>query len=202
MIKSIEKSSNPQSAIHNPKEAVVIGVSAGGINALGKILPALPDDFPLPVIIVQHRHPTSDDQIIRIFNKKSSLTVKEADDKENIKPGIVYIAPPDYHLLIENDKTFSLSLDGPVNYSRPSIDVLFESASDVYGPYLIGIILTGANNDGSYGLKRIKERGGLAIVQNPETAEADIMPRAAIAAAKIDRVLTLERIVPFLVKLI
>jgi two-component system chemotaxis response regulator CheB len=122
------------------------------------------------------------------------LKIKYAEDKEKIRKGCVYIAPPDYHLLIEDDRTFSLSVDAPVNYSRPSIDVLFESASDVFSEHIIGIILTGANSDGSLGLKRIKERGGLTIVQSPQSAEYPVMPTAAIAETDVDYVLDIEEI--------
>jgi two-component system chemotaxis response regulator CheB len=181
--------------------AVVIGVSAGGMNALGAILPRLPANFPLPVIIVQHISSNSDAFMIRHFNSLSKITVKEADEKEPIKPGVAYFAPPNYHLLIEEDHTFSLSIEGRVNYSRPSIDVLFESALDAYCSKLIGIILTGANNDGSRGLKKIKDCGGLAIVQDPKTAEVSAMPEAALKISKIDHVLQLEEIAPFLIKI-
>lgn len=181
--------------------AVVIGVSAGGMNALGAILPRLPANFPLPIIIVQHISPRSDTFMIRHFNSLSKITVKEADEKESIKPGFAYFAPPNYHLLIEEDHTFSLSIEGRVNYSRPSIDVLFESALDAYCTKLIGIILTGANNDGSRGLKKIKDCGGLVIVQDPKTAEVPTMPEAALKISKIDHVLKLEEIAPFLIKI-
>jgi two-component system, chemotaxis family, protein-glutamate methylesterase/glutaminase len=181
--------------------AVVIGVSAGGMNALGKILPALPQDFPLPVIIVQHVSPSSDNYMVRHFNSHSQVTVKEADEKEQISPGVVYFAPPNYHLLIEEDRTFSLSTEGRVNYSRPSVDVLFESALDAYCSGLIGIILTGANNDGSKGLKKIKDCGGLAIVQDPATAEVPAMPEAALKLTRPDHILKLEDIAPMLIKL-
>lgn len=182
-------------------EAVVIGVSAGGLNALSAIIPLLPRDFSLPVIIVQHLHPYADDYLAHYLNEKGQLLVKYAEEKENIAAGVVYLAPPNYHLLIEDNKTFSLSIEGPVNYARPSIDVLFESAADVYGPGLIGIILTGANYDGSQGLKRIKEMGGLTIVQDPRTAEMDSMPKAAIAITKVDHILPLEQIGHFLADL-
>lgn len=181
--------------------AVVIGVSAGGMNALGAILPRLPADFPLPIVIVQHISPHSDTFMIRHFNSLSKITVKEADEKESIKPGFAYFAPPNYHLLIEEDHTFSLSIEGRVNYSRPSIDVLFDSALDAYCSKLIGIILTGANNDGSRGLKKIKDCGGLAIVQDPKTAEVSAMPEGALKISKIDHVLKLEEIAPFLIEI-
>ncbi len=178
--------------------AVVVGVSAGGLDALSAVIPELPDSFPLPVIIVQHRRPDHDDFLLKHLNALSPLRVKEADDKEPILRGTVYLAPPDYHLLIEANETFSLSVDERVNHCRPSIDVLFASAADVYADKLIGVVLTGGNSDGSRGLKLIKQRGGLAVVQDPATAEADFMPREAIKAAPVDRILSIEDIAPFL----
>lgn len=182
--------------------AVVIGVSAGGMSALGEILPKLPADFPVPVIIVQHISPQSDNYMIRHFNSLSKISVKEADEKEAILPGHAYFAPPNYHLLVEEDHTFSLSVENKVNYSRPSIDVLFESAIDAFCTSLIGIILTGANNDGSKGLKKIKDCGGLTIVQDPKTAEVSAMPEAAIKLFKPDHILKLKDIAPFLVNMV
>lgn len=182
-------------------EAVVMGISAGGLEALSIILPCLPGDFSLPVIVVQHRHPNSDDYLTSSLNAKCPLTVKEADEKEIISAGRVYLAPPNYHLLVEEDRSFSLSVSERVNHARPAIDPLFETASDAYGAKLIGVILTGANDDGSQGLKRIKERGGLAIVQAPATAEVASMPKSAIMATKADYVLPLAEIGPLLVNL-
>jgi two-component system chemotaxis response regulator CheB len=171
------------------------------MDALSIIIPGLPPAFPIPVVVIQHVSPHSDNYMTRYLDNISAIKVKEVDEKEKIKPGVVYTAPPNYHVLVEEDETFSLSLEERVNFARPSIDVFFQSAADVYGPHLVGIILTGANNDGSQGLKMIKEKGGLAIVQDPHTAEVDGMPRAAIEATKIDHILTLEQIAPFLVKL-
>lgn len=183
-------------------EAVVIGVSAGGMEALEIILPSLPGDYKLPVIIVQHMHPNSDNFLAVHLNKKCQISVKEAEDKETIKAGIAYVAPPDYHLMIEEDRSFSLCISEKVNHARPAIDVLFETAADAYGSKLIGIILTGANTDGSQGLKRVKERGGLAIVQDPVSAAIDAMPRGAIAATDVDHVIPLAQIGPFLVNMV
>ncbi len=180
---------------------IVVGVSSGGMEALSVIIPGLPAEFPVPVTVIQHISPRSDNYMTRYLDNISRLTVKEVDEKEQITPGFVYTAPPNYHVLVEEDKTFSLSVEERVNYARPSIDVLFESAADVYGPALVGIILTGANNDGSRGLRKVKERGGLAIVQDPKTALVGEMPRAAIAAAPVDHILHLEEIGPFLVKM-
>ncbi|MCJ7538961.1 MAG: chemotaxis protein CheB [Desulfobacterales bacterium] len=179
-------------------KAIVIGVSAGGRAALSKLFSCLPDRFPLPVIIVQHVRSTINRYRYTHFNNKCTLTIKEADDKEEIQPGSVYFAPPDYHLLIERDKTFSLSIDARVNYSRPSIDVLFESAVYVWSSGLIGILLTGASSDGAYGMQLIKEHGGLTIVQDPATAEYPVMPKAAIDAVAVDKILSIESIGEFL----
>lgn len=180
---------------------ITIGVSAGGMDALSIIIPGLPPAFPIPVVVIQHVSPHSDNYLTYYLDNISAIKVKEVDEKEKLRPGVVYTAPPNYHVLVEEDETFSLSLEERVNFARPSIDVFFQSAADVYGPHLIGIILTGANNDGSQGLKMIKEQGGLAIVQDPHTAEVDGMPRAAIEATKVDHILTLDQIAPFLVKL-
>ncbi len=186
----------------NRFEAVVIGSSAGGIKALRAVLSALPSEFPLPIIIVQHLHPHSDSYLARILGAKCGLKVKQADEKETIADGVVYIAPPNYHLLIEEDRSFSLSIEGPVNFARPSVDVLFETAIYAYRDKLIGIILTGANNDGNQGVKKIKQIGGYVIVQDPATAEADAMPNAAIAVTKVDKILPIEQIGPYLLQLV
>jgi len=186
----------------NPFEAVVIGSSAGGIKAVSMVLAALPREFPLPIIIVQHLHPHSDSYLAHILGNKCELNVKQADEKETIDKGVVYLAPPNYHLLIEEDRSLSLSIDKPVTYARPSVDVLFETAVYAYQDKLIGIILTGANNDGSQGVKKIKQIGGYVIVQDPATAEADAMPKAAIAATKVDSILPIEQIGPYLLQLV
>lgn len=182
-------------------EAIVMGASAGGMNALQTILRCLEKKFPIPIIIAQHLHPEGDDYMARHLNTICQLRVKESENREMIKPGTVYLAPPNYHLLIEKDKTFSFSTDDRVNYCRPSIDVLFDSAADVYGSKLIGIILTGANNDGALGMKKIKKQGGLTIVQDPSTSEVEIMPSSVIQLTTVDYILPLEEIGPFLVKI-
>lgn len=183
-------------------EAIVVGVSAGGYAVLNKILPDFASDFPVPVIIVRHMHHDSDDYSIRELDKKCALTVKIADEKELVEAGNIYFAPPNYHLLIERDHTFSLSVAEHVNYARPSVDVLFESASDVYRNKLIGVILTGANNDGSKGLNIIKNRGGIAIVQDPDSAEMAAMPKSAMQRTEIDYVLPPDKIALQLTKLV
>ena len=179
-------------------QAMVIGVSAGGFKALSKVLPHLRRTIPLPVFIVQHLSPVSDTYLIDHLRKICSVQVKLAEDKEPAEPGVVYLAPPDYHLLIEMDKSLALSLENRVNYSRPSIDVLFASAAEVFQAALIGVVMTGANADGAQGLARIKECGGLTVVQAPETAEVDIMPLAAIEAAPVDYIVPLDRLGIFL----
>ncbi len=176
---------------HNIK-AVVIGTSAGGLYALKKLLPALPSGYPCPLMIVQHMSPYSDNYMVRMLNEKSAITVKEADEKEPVVAGTAYIAPPDYHLLVESDLTLSLSMEEKVNYSRPSIDVLFETAADAYGPHLMGVVLTGANADGSEGLAYIHKKGGFTVVQQPGDAESPAMPEAAIARARPHKVLPLS----------
>lgn len=180
--------------------AVVIGASAGAIQALSLILPELPADFPLPVLIVVHVPADRNNILAPLFAPRCRLAVREAEDKEPALPGTIYFAPPDYHLLVETDGDLSLSADEPVLYSRPSIDVLFESAADAFGEALVGIILTGASMDGAAGLRTICEAGGVALVEEPETAYADTMPRAAIAACPTARVLTLDAIADYLTK--
>ena len=182
-------------------EAIVIGVSSGGMNALKIISSTLPAHFNLPIIIVQHLSAHSDSHWIKLLNEKSHLNVKEADEKEKIEKGTIYIAPPNYHLLIEKDKTFSLTIDERVNFARPSIDVLFESAAEAYKNKLIGIVLTGSNSDGTKGIKRIKDCGGLAIIQDPNTADSEYMPKSAIAAIEPDYIVSLEEIVELLIKI-
>jgi two-component system chemotaxis response regulator CheB len=179
---------------------VVIGTSLGGLSALQTVLGNLPTDFPLPVAIVQHRHKDSDDALRAMIQEYTSLTVREVEDKDEISPGKVYLAPADYHLLVEPG-FFALSTDEPVSYARPSIDVLFESAADIYKAQVIGVILTGANQDGMQGLKKIKAQGGKTIVQEPSTAASSIMPAAAISAVAVDWILSLCDIAPLLVNL-
>jgi two-component system, chemotaxis family, protein-glutamate methylesterase/glutaminase len=181
--------------------AVVMGVSSGGLEALKVLVPALRPDFEVPVLIVQHLSAQADSYLIRRLDEVSGLTVKEAEDKEILLAGVVYVAPPDYHLMVEADGSLTLSVDPKVNFSRPSVDVLFESASDAFADRLVGVILTGASQDGAKGLARIKRRGGLTIVQSPESAQADAMPRAAIQSTNVDHVLPLHEISPFLNKL-
>ncbi len=183
-------------------KAVVIGASAGGMETIGSILTKLPSNFAAPIVIVQHLSPESNGYMAKYLNQKCNIIVKEADDKENITPGTAYIAPSNYHLLVEKDGTLSFTVENKVNYARPSIDVLFETAADLYQDTLIGIILTGANSDGSKGLRRIKERGGLVIVQDPETALVQSMPKAAIKETTVDYILSVDKIIDKLIELV
>ncbi|MEG5124312.1 chemotaxis protein CheB [Microcoleus sp. ARI1-B5] len=218
-------------------EIVVIGTSLGGLQALTVLLANLPKSFPLPVVIVQHRHKSSQDRLSDFLQQQSSLPITDAEDKEPIAPGRVYLAPADYHLLIESPReweqslsendftrwgripvepihnskspivcrttpTFALSTEAPVCYARPSIDVLFESAADAFGEKAIGIILTGANSDGSEGLAKIKAEGGLTFVEEPASALCGTMPASAIANVEVDWILPLSKIAPCLVNLL
>jgi two-component system chemotaxis response regulator CheB len=177
---------------------VVIGASAGGLNALLDLFSVLPKYFPLPIIVAHHMHPTEKGHFVSIFHSRIALPVKVATDKECICPGVIYFAPPDYHLLVERDETLALSIDPKVNYSRPSIDVLFESAAYTWADSAIGIILTGANRDGARGLRVIRDYGGLTIVQNPDTAKFPAMPQAAIELGGAAYIMNLEKIGSFL----
>ncbi|MES2765550.1 MAG: chemotaxis protein CheB [Bacteroidota bacterium] len=179
-------------------ELVVIGGSAGSIDAVLKILKNLRADFAIPIIIVLHRKASHEEFFVSIFQKKTALKVKEAEGHETILPGFIYVVPSDYHLLIEDDKTLTLDVSEKVNYSRPSIDITLECAADVFKERLIGVILTGANADGAKGLARIKSQSGFAIVQNPATAEVDTMPKEAIKSTAVDHILELEDIARFL----
>lgn len=185
---------------YNEYRCIVIGVSAGGMLALSEILPELSTDFPVPIVIVQHLHPNQGKYHIQYFKDHCQLIVKEADELDVIKAGTIYFAAPNYHLLLEENLHFSFSIDRKVNYSRPSIDVMFVSAIDAFDGELIGIILTGANNDGATGLKQIKENGGITIVQDPKNAEVSSMPQAAINLHQPDFILTLHEIKELLIQ--
>lgn len=178
-----------------------MGGSAGGWEAFSLILSQLPEDYPLPVAAVLHVHPDQGEDFTDRMGRACKVRVRLAAEKDFLLPGVVTFAPPDYHLLIEWDKSHALSADPKVCYSRPSIDVLFESAASVYGPALVGVLLTGASRDGSAGLLRIKELGGITVVQAPETAEHPAMPRAAVETASPLHVLSLEEIALYLQRL-
>ncbi|PKF62589.1 chemotaxis protein CheB [Psychromonas sp. psych-6C06] len=180
----------------------MIGVSAGGLQALTTIIPSLPANFPIPIVIVQHRKHSDEDYLTPYLDERSELKVVPAVMGLKLQAGFVYIAPSGYHLLIERDATFALSIDQPVNYSRPSIDLLFDSAAICYQHTLIGLILTGANSDGSQGLKNINLYHGLSLVQHPESAEYPAMPLAALEATKVDYIISLPEIAKFLTSLL
>lgn len=190
------KGSNNNKKKTNRLAAVTIGASAGGLVALKQIVSQIDKNFKIPIIIVQHLHPESDDFVAKTLDTFCHSSVLEANEKEKISEGKIYLAPANYHLLIEDDFTFSLTIDPKVNYCRPSIDVLFESAARVYNSRLIGILLTGANIDGAAGLKKIKSLGGITIVQDPKTAEVDIMPQSAVNLFQVDYILPLQNIYP------
>jgi two-component system chemotaxis response regulator CheB len=171
--------------------AVVIGASAGGVEALGFLLGSLPADLRLPVVVVMHVLSGKPSRLAELFGSKCRVPVREASDKEPLVPGTIYIACPDYHLLVEPDFTLGLSNEEPVCWSRPSIDVLFESAAEAWGERLLGIVLTGANADGANGLRAVRAAGGLGWVQSPLEASSAVMPSAALKLAGADRVLEL-----------
>ncbi len=175
-----------------------IGASWGGLQAVSRVLADLPAECDLPIAIAQHRHPDSQERTLaELLNTQTSRPVLDVEDKMAIKPRHVYIAPPNYHLLVERG-SFALSVDERIKFARPSIDVLFETAADAYGAGVIGIILTGANDDGALGLARIKDVGGVALIQDPLGAARRAMPDAAIAATAADAILPLDAIGKFI----
>jgi len=179
-------------------DLICIGASWGGLNAVGRVLSDIPDEIEPPIVLAQHRHPSADGRTLaELLRLRMNRPVLDVVDKMPIELRHVYIAPPDYHLLVQRG-SFALSVDERVQYARPSIDVLFESAAYVYGPRVIGIILTGANEDGAAGLALIKQRGGVAVIQDPAEAARSTMPKAAIAATAADAILPLEEIGKFL----
>ena len=181
-------------------QLVVIGASWGGLKAVGAVLEGLPAHFGCAVVLAQHRSPASTGALAAVLQARTALAVREVEDKDLIEPGVVHLAPPDYHLLVEPGH-LSLSLDERVQYSRPSIDVLFESAAGSYGEGVVAVVLTGANEDGAAGVQAVKRAGGLTVVQDPATAESPLMPQAAVASGAADKVLSLGDIAPFLVEL-
>lgn len=173
---------------------IVMGGSWGGLQASLSVLSGLPANFKIPVLLVLHRLKNFESDLQGIFRNKLSMLVQEVEEKEKICAGTVYIAPSNYHVLIEKDQTFSLDVSEYENYSRPSIDVTFKSASEVYGAGTMGILLSGASKDGSRGLKEIHEKGGIVLVQDPEEAEVETMPKSAIKLIPDCKILTLKRI--------
>jgi two-component system chemotaxis response regulator CheB len=171
----------------------VVGTSWGGLAALRELVSYLPSDLTIPIVLVQHRHRQSDHMLPTLLQDRTTLAVYEVEDKTPIEGGKVFVAPADYHLLVELD-SFALSVDDPIRHARPSIDLTFSSAADYFGARTIGVVLTGANADGAVGLRRIADRGGLALVQEPATAESPTMPAAALKAVPSARVMTVGAI--------
>jgi len=180
---------------------LVIGGSAGSLEVLLEVLPLLNTNLLFPVVLILHRRATQENTLIRLLASKTKLPVKEAEEKEVMQKGHIYIAPADYHLLIEKDHTFSLDCSEKINYSRPSIDVTFESAAEVMGEKLIAVLLSGANADGTNGLRAVKQYGGMTVVQDPDNAEVAYMPKSAIDAQLADHVLTAKQLIDFINRL-
>ena len=179
---------------------VAVGTSWGGLSAMRTLLGGLPEDFPIPIVIVQHRGKDSDQMLSRLLQEATALSVCEIEEKDVLEPGRVHVAPADYHVMLEPGFA-SLTIEEPVRFSRPSIDVMFDSAAATYGEHAVGVVLTGANEDGASGLAHIVGRGGRALIQDPKTAEVAIMPQAAIRAVPSAEVLPLARLAPRLVEL-
>ena len=175
-------------------KAIVMGGSKGLMQCLLEIFACLPESFEVPIIVVAHIHPSAEDDLVHFYREQTHLRIREAEDKASIKPDTIYFAPPDYHLLVEPDITFSLNKDEKVNYARPSIDVLFKSAGFVFGDALIAVLMTGANYDGAEGIRTVKRFGGLTIAQTPDSAECPVMPQAAIDTGHVDKVFSIQQI--------
>jgi two-component system chemotaxis response regulator CheB len=190
-----------QEHLHNQYKAIVIGGSAGSFQVISSILQALPDDFPLPIIMCLHRLKHVRSGFVEALNIKSIKEIEEPDDKDTIKKGKIYLAPANYHLSIELGNTFAVSTEEMVNNSRPAIDITFQTAAYVFRSKLIGILLSGANKDGAAGMQKIVEKGGLSIVQDPSECLIDTMPTSAMKLTKIDYILTTQQIIDFLLKL-
>ncbi len=190
-----------QEHLHNQYKAIVIGGSAGSFQVISSILQALPDDFPLPIIMCLHRLKHVRSGFVEALNIKSIKEIEEPDDKDTIKKGKIYLAPANYHLAVELGNTFAVSTEEMVNNSRPAIDITFQTAAYVFRSKLIGILLSGANKDGAAGMQKIVEKGGLSIVQDPSECLIDTMPASAMKLTKIDYILTTQQIIDFLLKL-
>jgi two-component system, chemotaxis family, protein-glutamate methylesterase/glutaminase len=181
----------------NKYELLIIGGSAGCLEVILEILPLLRTDLDYAVVLVMHRR-SGDSLLTGILSDKTKLEVKEAEEKEAIRRGIIYIAPADYHLLVEKDKTFSLDYSEKIHYSRPAIDASFETAADAYGPHAVGLLLSGANADGAIGLLEIKQAGGLTLVQDPAEATVSYMPQQAIELNAANKILSTSQIIQLL----
>ena len=182
-------------------DVVVIGASWGGLRAFERVLGNLPADFPTPIVIAQHRDVDAEEDLLaHLLNRYTGLSIEDADDKRALEPGTVLLSPPGYHVLIA-DGCVDLSVDAPVQFARPSIDVLFESAADEYGARTLGVLLTGANADGAAGLAEIARRGGRTVVQDPDDAERPEMPRAALAVMTPDHIVPIDEVAPLIERL-
>lgn len=181
-----------------PFDLVVVGASLGGLAALQTLLSGLPEGFAVPIVIAQHRRPDGDSRLAALLAGKTPLRVKEPDDKEEIEHGTVYLAPSDYHLLVERQGSLALSVDGPVAFARPSIDVLFESAAAAYGRRLAAVLLTASSEDGAAGMAAVAEHGGVTVVEDPKSAASPVAVLAALALTRVQHVLPLAEIGPFL----
>ena len=186
----------------NTYQIVVIGGSAGSLDVVLKIIAALPINMQSTVLVVLHRKNTSDSPLVNIFASRTKLPVKEVEDKEALLPGTIYLAPPDYHLLIEDAQNFSLDCSEKIHYSRPSIDVTFESAGETFGAQCAGVLLSGANADGAQGLKAIRQQGGFTIAQDPSTAEVGFMPQQAILIDAAASIITTDNLPSFISNLV
>ena len=190
-----------KSSLKDPIKLMVIGGSAGSLDVILRALPDVSTDVSFPVVIVLHRKSSFDSALADLFGTKTRIIVKEAEEKELLTPGCIYLAPADYHLLIEKDHTLSIDYSERVHYSRPSIDVTFETAAEAYGSTLAAVLLSGANADGAEGLLRVQEAGGITAVQDPATAEVGYMPAQAMARMKVDHILSAPELASFINKL-
>jgi two-component system chemotaxis response regulator CheB len=182
----------------NPDRLLAIGGSAGSLQVILAVLTAIGDSFPMPVLVVVHRNGSVESGLEGIFSSRTGMSIKEIEEKEPLLNGTVYLCPADYHVLLENDRSFSLDYSERVHFSRPSIDVTFRSAAEVYGPGLMGLLLSGGNADGVEGMQHVSDRGGITVVQDPATAEVPYMPQQAITRMKPDHILPAEEIPGFI----
>lgn len=187
-----------QEGLGNNTRVLVIGGSAGSLEALLQFLPKLKMDIPFSIVIVLHRKNAGESMLTDLLQSRTELPVREIEDKEKMIPSFIYVAPANYHVLIEKDDSFSLDVSEKINYSRPSIDVSFETAADVYGPAAAALLLSGANADGTEGLKRIQEKGGRVLIQQPSSAEVAYMPQQALKEINADAVLSTEKIAEYI----
>jgi len=201
MPRNVSKPSTRPRASSGRFDVVVVGVSAGGVDLLLELLPRLPPDFPVPIVVCLHAAPGTTTELAALLDERAGIEVEEAADKGRMQPGHVYLAPGGYHLLLEADGGFGLPVDEPVRFARPSVDVLFDSAAHAYRQRVLALVLTGANDDGAQGARRVKEAGGTVIVQDPATALVAEMPRAALAAVTPDHRVTPAQLPALLLRL-